>query len=389
MVGVQLRQAFRLQSARHSCGALFVAWVRKLCAGGVKGELKSAMRVSLIATVYNEVDSVRPLMESLLNQTRPPDEIVICDGGSQDGTVSALREYGGRLPGLQIIEAPGVNISQGRNRAIAAAAGPIIATTDAGVRLDCEWLNRLVAPLEGGEGGPQAGTDAVAGFFLPDVSGAFQMAMGATVLPRVEEIDPASFLPSSRSMAYLKESWRRVGGYPEWLDYSEDLVFDLRLRAVAANQSRAFVWTPDAFVHFQPRKTLAAFWKQYFRYARGDGKADLWRLRHAIRFATYLLLIPALLGHALWGLEARWLGWAGLIAGGLVNCARPWRRLLVLGKGSPAGELVQAAILVPVIRFVGDAAKICGYPIGVIWRWKNRHRKEIIWRKTGEIENAF
>ena len=96
-------------------------------------------------------------MDSLLEQTRLPDETVICDGGSQDGTVAILQEYIGRLPGLQIIEAPGVNISQGRNEAIAAAAGPIIATTDAGVRLDCKWLEQLVAPLEGAEGSSQDG----------------------------------------------------------------------------------------------------------------------------------------------------------------------------------------------------------------------------------------
>ena len=346
------------------------------------------MRVSVIATVYNEGDGVRPLMESLSNQTRRPDEIVICDGGSQDRTVSVLREYSGRLPGLRIIEASGVNISQGRNRAIAAAAGPIIASTDAGVRLDCNWLKRLVAPLEDGEGSSQDGAGGVAGFFLPEVSGAFQMAMGATVLPRVEDIDPSRFLPSSRSMAYLKESWRRVGGYPEWLDYSEDLVFDLRLKAESANQNMAFAWVPDAFVHFQPRTTLKAFWEQYFRYARGDGKADLWRLRHAVRFATYLLLIPALLGHALWGQEARWLGLTGLVVGGFVNCARPWRRLMLLGKGAPAGEVLGAALLVPVIRLVGDAAKICGYPAGLIWRRKNRHRSEIHWRETGASGKA-
>ena len=342
------------------------------------------MRVSVIATVYNEGDSVRPLMESLLNQTRRPDEIVICDGGSQDGTVSVLREYNGRLPGLRIIEASGVNISQGRNTAIAAAAGPIIASTDAGVRLDCNWLERLVAPLEGGEGGSQEGASAVAGFFLPDVSGAFQLAMGATVLPRVEDVDPSRFLPSSRSMAYLKESWRRVGGFPEWLDYSEDLVFDLRLKAESANQNRAFAWAPDAIVHFQPRTTLKAFWEQYFRYARGDGKADLWRLRHAVRFATYLLLIPALLGHALWGQEARWLGWAGLFVGGLVNCARPWRRLTLLGKGAPAGEVIggrAARAGNPVGGRCGEDLRLPGS--GLIWRRKNRKRSEIYWRETG------
>ena len=349
------------------------------------------MRVSVIATVYDEGDSIRPLLDSLMEQTRQPDEVVICDGGSQDGTVAIMREYSGRLTGLRIIEAAGANISQGRNEAIAAAAGPIIATTDAGVRLDPCWLERLVAPLEACQQSAagkeerqaeQLASQAVAGFFVPDVSGPFQLAMGATVLPRADEVVPATFLPSSRSMAFAKELWRHVGGYPEWLDYSEDLVFDLRIKAVAADREAAFAWAPDAVAMFRPRTTLKAFWQQYFRYARGDGKADLWRTRHAIRYATYLLLIPALVGHGLWGQEARWLGWLGLIAGGGVNCARPWRRLWLMGKGSPGGELLLSALLVPVIRLVGDVAKMAGYAFGLIWRRRNLHRAEIHWREV-------
>ena len=339
------------------------------------GKDHALMRVSVVATVFNEGESIRCLMDSLLSQTRRPDEIVICDGGSQDGTLSILGSYSDSVPELRIIAAAGANISQGRNKAIAAAAGPIIATTDAGVRLDARWLERLIAPLEA-----EAGPDAVAGFFLPDAAGPFQMAMAATVMPRAEEIAPSTFLPSSRSMAFSKELWQRVGGYPEWLDYSEDLVFDLRIRTAAAESETAFAWAPEAVAYFRPRTTLAAFWQQYFRYARGDGKADLWRLRHAIRFATYLLLIPALLGHGLWGQEARWLGWLGLSLGGMAYCARPWRRLLSYGKGAPFGEWLWSALLVPFVRLVGDGAKMAGYPFGLIWRRRNRHRAEIYWR---------
>lgn len=339
------------------------------------------MRVSVVATVFNESENIRSLMESLTKQTRQPDEIVICDGGSKDGTVEILQTYADRLPQLRIIRAAGANISQGRNRAIAHASGAVIASTDAGVRLAPRWLEKLVAPIE--EGGPDASTafSAVAGFFLADVDGPFQLAMGATVLPQAREIVPTSFLPSSRSMAFSKELWQRVGGYPDWLDYSEDLVYDLRIKALSAGGDPAFAWAPEAVAHFRPRTTMSAFWKQYFRYARGDGKADLWRVRHAIRFAIYLLLIPALLGHGLWGQVAPWLGWAGLFVGGTVNCARPWRRLLSLGEGASAGALLVAALLVPAIRLVGDLAKITGYPFGLAWRLQNLHRPEIHWRE--------
>mgnify|MGYP006193635623 CR=1 FL=1 len=70
------------------------------------------------------------MLASLAAQTRSPDEVVICDGGSTDGTAEALRAYAAavpdRLPRVQVLEAPGANISQGRNLAIAAAEGPIV-----------------------------------------------------------------------------------------------------------------------------------------------------------------------------------------------------------------------------------------------------------------------
>src|SRR5206468_161896 len=116
---------------------------------------------------------------------------------------------------------------------------------------------RLVAPLleETGD------IDVVSGFFVPDAETPFERAMGATVLPSLPDIDPLSFLPSSRSVAFRKDAWEAAGGYPEWLDYCEDLVFDLRLRELG----KRFVFVPQAVAHFRPRRTLRAFYLQYYR----------------------------------------------------------------------------------------------------------------------------
>ena len=349
------------------------------------------MRVSVIVTVYQEVANVERLLRSLATQTRPPDEVVICDGGSTDGTPTRLQqlaaELGGSLPPLKLLIEPGANISRGRNLAIAAAAGPVIAVTDAGVRLESEWLAALTRPFTASEP-PRA----VAGFFLPDVGtqdgqpsagravSPFLAAMAATVLPLREDIAPERFLPSSRSVAFLKSEWDAVGGYPEWLDYCEDLVFDLRLNARLPGRGTAFVWAPDAIVYFRPRESLAAFWTQYYRYARGDGKADLWRKRHAARYAVYGLVGPALLGHGLWGFAAKWLGWLGLLAGIVAYCARPWQRLSVVGRELTTWQWWQAALWVPVIRVTGDLAKMAGYPVGLLWRYRARQSPEIYWR---------
>jgi glycosyltransferase involved in cell wall biosynthesis len=329
------------------------------------------MRISVIATVLNEGPSIERLLESLAGQSRPPDEVVVVDGGSTDGTAAALRAWAaaGRLP-VKIVVRPGANISQGRNAAVAAATGDVIASTDAGVRLEPGWLEALVALFEDEEG---SRVEVVSGWFVADPQTLFETAMGATVLPRRREVKVDTFLPSSRSVAFRKAAWVAAGGYPEWLDYCEDLVFDLKLRELYG----VFPFESMARVHFRPRGSLRAFWKQYYRYARGDGKANLWRRRHAIRYLTYLVLLPGLVGLAL--RDSPW-WWLALALGAAAYTATPYLRLWPSLAGYSWPDRTKAVLLVPVIRVVGDCAKMVGYPAGRFWRWRNRGRAEIHWR---------
>ena len=109
--------------------------------------------------------------------------------------------------------------------------------------------------------------------------------MGATVLPALEDVDAATFLPSSRSVLFRRAAWQRVGGYPEWLDYCEDLVFDLALQAAGL---RVRVRAAGHRLVSAARLAGGVSFGSTTCYARGDGKADLWRERHAVRYATYL-----------------------------------------------------------------------------------------------------
>lgn len=362
---------------------MIVRHMQAILATLVKCGTIRGMYVSVITTVYNESASINRLLTSLAAQTRVPDEIVICDGGSQDGTLEEIQAWAAQsqVP-VNVIVAPGANISRGRNLAIAAAKGPLIAATDAGVRLDPQWLEHLVAPWEQASNGEAP--VAVAGFFLPDAEGVFQSAMAATVLPLHDDIDPNRFLPSSRSVAFTKDAWAATGGYPEWLDYCEDLIFDFAINELRPQQPTAFAWAPNALVYFRPRTTLSSFWTQYYRYARGDGKADLFRKRHAIRYFVYLVALPALIGHGLWGFFARWLGWLGLLVGIAAYCWRPWQRLKVVGADLSPMQWFAAALLVPVIRAVGDVAKMVGYPVGRRWRAQNRYLIEPV--NTSKIQ---
>ena len=49
-------------------------------------------KVSVIMTVLNEAASIKTILENLLSQSRKPDEIVIVDGGSRDGTTELIRK---------------------------------------------------------------------------------------------------------------------------------------------------------------------------------------------------------------------------------------------------------------------------------------------------------
>ena len=331
------------------------------------------MKISVIATVLNEGAAIELLLASLASQTRLPDEVIIADGGSTDGTLEMLVSWaqGGRLA-LRVLEATGANTSEGRNRAIEAATGDIIASVDAGVRLEENWLEALTSLFE--TDGADGSVTVVSGWFVADSQTPFETAMGATVLPHLREVKPESFLPSSRSVAFRKEAWREVGGYPEWIDYCEDLIFDLRLR----HEFGSFAFAPEAMVHFRPRGNLRAFFKQYYRYARGDGKADLWRKRHAVRYMSYLVVGPCILLLALF--HSSW-WWCLLATAGGAYLFRPFSRLSLELASLGRMERIQAVLLVPVIRVVGDLAKMLGYPVGLWWRWRNRHRPEVVWRR--------
>ncbi|HSH05074.1 MAG TPA: glycosyltransferase [Anaerolineae bacterium] len=316
------------------------------------------MKVSVIATIKNEGEGVRPLLDSLCEQTKLPDEIVICDGGSTDNTLAILDEYRPYLP-LKIIVEPGCNISQGRNYAIAAAQGPIIAATDAGVILGPYWLEEITRPFS------NENVAVVSGWFESDPYTDFEVVLGATVLPEQADIDPDTFLPSSRSIAFRKEAWAAISGYPEWLDYSEDLIFDMELRT----KYGSFPFVPQAVVYFRPRKSLRAFAKQYYLYARGDGKANLWPKRHAIRYLTYLIALPYII-HLIW--HGKRQGWLLLFTGIGIYSRRPFERLWPATYGWRPPSRIRAIALIPIIRFVGDVAKMLGYPVGLFWRWRQR-----------------
>lgn len=311
------------------------------------------MRVTVVATVFNEYGSLPGWILGLNTQTRLPDECIIVDGGSDDGTIEMLRSARLEFP-HQVIAAPNANIATGRNIAIERATGDVVAVTDAGTRAEVDWLRRLVEPFEAS---PEV--DIVAGFFAPEAGDLWTRALGASTLPDSREINRRAFLASSRSVAFRRQWFEAGFSYPEWLDYCEDVVFDLQLRGAGATQAMR----TDATVRFRPRSGAVSFFKQYYRYARGDGKAGLFRERHLIRYLTYLAAAIVCARKR----PAELVILAICAALYLWRPIQRYRRRYPESARSPA-EFGVGVVLVGYQRAVGDVAKMAGYPVGLVWR---------------------
>jgi glycosyltransferase involved in cell wall biosynthesis len=295
------------------------------------------MKVSLVATVKDAGPYIRAFLTSVEAQTRIPDEVVIVDGGSTDGTVETLRQS----TGITVLEEPGAGIARGRNVAVRAAAHDLLAVTDADCVLSPDWLARITDPVEGG-------ADVSMGLYRPLVGSFFQACAAAVSIRAPEEIDASTYMPSARSVAFRREAFELGGGYPEWLAIGEDMYLNHRWRRLGIRMDLA----PGAVVYRRPRPGLGQYWSQFFRYAEGDARAGMYPSRHALRFGVYGALALALASRTR---APKLLA----VAAGAAYAARPVCRAWTLLP--PGRSRVAAAVVVPALMAVTDVAKMAGY----------------------------
>jgi len=304
------------------------------------------IKVSIICTVKNEKETIEALLESIVKQTRFPDEIVIVDGGSSDGTVEIIRGYMDRLP-IKLIVAPAVNIAQGRNIAVKNARYNVIASTD-GCRLEPNWLINIVKPFE------KSDVDVVSGMYIPWCESEFEEIASYLIFPNIDKLDPSKFLPSARSIAFKKEVWKEVGGYPEWLRTAEDTLFDLKLRRLGMK----FALAREAIVYWRVRKNIKEIFKQFYNYAKGDGQVFLFPQRYLAGYAVAItfLLLATKFGHSI-------LFWFFIT---LSVFAGLWiKHLRKVRKSSPKRLLTALLIALTI-----EAGILLGYPRGILTRIK-------------------
>jgi glycosyltransferase involved in cell wall biosynthesis len=311
---------------------------------------KGSLQVTLVATLLNEEDSLPGWWRSITEQTRLPDEVIVVDGGSWDNTVALLQALSTDAPFSTHIEVlRDSNIAEGRNQAIAKASHDVIAVTDGGCVLDKNWLENIVAPMES-----DGDVSLVAGFYQPLPGNWFQDLVACATIPTGREIREASFMPSSRSLAFKKVVWDEAGGYPEWLEIGEDMYFNHAWKQAGIKH----VMAAEALVYWKMRENLGSLFKQYFLYARGDGQSGMYPERHALRFATYGAI--AFIG----GTRNRKLA-AAALPPALVYAGKRWQRIPSYMGGRPAWQKMASIPAISGLMFLIDVAKMAGYLSGL------------------------
>jgi glycosyltransferase involved in cell wall biosynthesis len=234
--------------------------------------------VSLVIPVRNEAPTLGELLESLAAQTRRPDEIVIVDGGSTDGTRDLLRACAARNPSLRIVEAGEATPGRGRNLGIEAARGEWIALTDAGNRLEPGWLEALTAEVA-----RDPALEVVYGNYEPTVRTFLDRCAALIyVAPRTWRDGVLLRAPVIASSLLRKSVWSAVGGFPD-RRAAEDLMF---METVAQRGYRT-AWAPGATAWWELRPSLLGTYQRFELYSRHNVWAGRQRFWHYGVARTY------------------------------------------------------------------------------------------------------
>jgi glycosyltransferase involved in cell wall biosynthesis len=324
------------------------------------------MRISVVVPVRNEAGSIRDLLDNLLSQTRMPDEIVITDGGSTDGTPEIIEDYVKRGFPVRLLREKAALPGRGRNLAAAKASFEWLAFIDAGIRPAADWLEALARRVEAEK------ADLVYGAWEPVVDSFFKKCAAIAYVPPPTKSGDSLIRPRFIASALMRRTvWESVHGFPEHLRSAEDILFMKKIERANFRVASA----PDAIVQWQIQSTIGRTFKRFVTYASNNMRAGLWREWQAAIFQRYGLLVVSALPALIVGI--RWLVlplllWLSLLALRGVVAIRRNRACYPAGILENVGRLI---MLVPIIAVL-DAATIIGTLQWVLGRKRPRKQND-------------
>jgi len=302
-------------------------------------------KVSIIVPCYNEEATIRHLLDSILAQTYPREqmEVVIADGLSADSTRMMIAAFQQEHPDLsvRIVENSVRTIPSGLNLAIKSASGEMIIRLDAHSAPIPEYVARCVDALESGKGANVGGVweikPGAQTWVAESIAAAAAHPLGVgdamyRLNAKAGAVDTVPFGSFRRSLI------EKIGAFDETLLTNEDYEFNTRVR-----QSGGVVWLEPSIrsVYFA-RSTFGALARQYWRYG-------FWKWRMLACYPSTLrwrqalppLFVAVLIGLGMlsaWFVLARiiiavqiTLYLATLIFAGLISAVKKQKSILIFG----------------------------------------------------------
>jgi glycosyltransferase involved in cell wall biosynthesis len=232
-----------------------------------------APTLSVVIPCYNEARYLPHTLTALAAQTLPATEILLVDGGSDDGTVELALALAAELDlPLRVLTNPDRHIPHALNIGIAAATGRFIARLDGHSQPAADYLAAcLAARIE-------SGADLVGGAWRVEPGAATATAQAIAIAARTPLGSGGAAYRDEGAVAhdadtvpfgfFEKALWTTLGGYNETLHTNEDYEFALRVRR-AGGRVR---FDPRIRCVYFARSDFAALAEQYWRYGVWKGR---------------------------------------------------------------------------------------------------------------------
>ena len=231
--------------------------------------MKNNITFTLVSTTYNEISSINETIKTIEAQTLKPDNIIIVDAKSNDGTIDVLNNWAQKSNiCIKIIIKEKCTISEGRNIAIKNANTPIIVSTDFGCSFNPHWLEKIIKPFYEDPEVEVSGTNyTLKKDKNPNFISKIDFIAQGGYLQEMKD----DFVLGNRSIAYKKYVWEKIGGYPEWLKAAaDDTIFWNKIK----ENNFKYMFINEHLVFWTRPNKLNGFIKEAVRYGFGDGESN-------------------------------------------------------------------------------------------------------------------
>ena len=214
---------------------------------------------SIIVPVYNRVDEVRDLLDSLSQQTSMDFEVVIVEDGSSVRCDGVVKEYSEKIS-IQYFYKENEGRSIARNYGLERANGEYFLFFDSDCVIPPEYIATLKSALDANYTDCFGGPDSAHSSFT-DTQKAINYSMTSFLTTggiRGGKVQLEKFVPRTFNMGYSRKVWEKVGGFREM--FSEDIDMSTRIRQAGFSISLI----RDAYVYHKRRTNLKAFCRQIY-----------------------------------------------------------------------------------------------------------------------------